>query len=92
MRNKLKPERSEIGKTRINNVFCSSKPAAVLIAPDNDTVTLLIERNKGTKMGRNHKIIKMVASKKCNKMLVLFTSFPLVVCLHLFALFRTTER
>lgn len=34
---KLKPERSEIGKSRINNLFCSSKPAAVLIAPDNDS-------------------------------------------------------
>ena len=76
----MKPERSEIGKSRINNLFCSSKPIAVLIAPDNDRVTLLIERNKRTKPGRNHKIIKMVASKKCNKMAVLFTSFPLVVC------------
>lgn len=77
---KLKPERSEMRETRVNNLFCSSKPTAVLIAPDNDTVTLLIERIKRTKTGRNHKIIRMVASKKCNKMAVLFTSFPLVVC------------
>ena len=40
---KLKPERSEMRETRVNNLFCSSKPTAVLIAPDNDTVTLLIE-------------------------------------------------
>jgi len=40
---KLKPERSEIRETWVNNLFCSSKPTAVLIAPDNDTVTLLME-------------------------------------------------